>query len=85
MRDAGIIAMSVVIAIMLVKTGVLKDVLITNAHEWRFLSSVLAGMFFVSVFTAAPAAVVLVAIAQAVPVWEVALFGAVGAFIYDMD
>lgn len=82
-RDLEIIILSIVIAVILAKTGVLRD-LLTSTQEWRFAGSLLAGMFFVSIFTAAPAAVVLVGIAQSNSVWEVALFGGIGALIGDL-
>ncbi len=82
-RDLTIILLSVVIAIVLAKTGILKD-LLTNTQEWRFLGNLVAGLFFVSVFTAAPAVVVLVEIAQSNSVLEVAFFGGIGALLGDL-
>jgi len=83
MRDLGIIALSIVIAVILAKTGILGSIL-TSTQEWRLLGSLIAGIFFVSIFTAAPASVVLFEIAAANSIWEVALFGAVGALIGDL-
>ena len=82
-RDLGVIILSIIIAAILVQTGILKDLLI-NAQEWRFLGSLLAGIFFVSIFTVAPSAVILVEIMQSNPIWEVALFGGIGALIGDL-
>ena len=82
-RDLGIIAISIIIAVILAKTGVLKD-LLTSIQELRFIGSFLAGLFFVSVFTAAPAMVVLAGIAQTNSIWEVALLGGIGAFAGDL-
>src|SRR3989344_6815522 len=48
------------------------------------LSIVVAIIFFVSIFTAAPAGVVLFEIAAANSIWEVALFGGIGALIGDL-
>lgn len=81
-RDLGVVAISIIIAVILAKTGVLKDLLITT-QELRFIGSFLAGLFFVSVFTAAPAMVVLAGIAQTTSIWEVALFGGIGALMGD--
>lgn len=83
MRDLGAIAFSIVVAIILAKTGILEEVL-TSTQEWRLLGSLIAGMFFVSIFTAAPAGVVLFEIAAANSIWEVAFFGGIGALIGDL-
>ena len=82
-RDLALIVFSIVAAIMLAKTGVLTGIL-ANMQEWEFLGSFLAGMFFVSIFTAAPAAVVLFDIAASNSIWAVAFFGGVGALIGDI-
>jgi len=81
-RDVAITALSIFLALVLTKTGVLND-LFASTQEWRFVGSFLAGMFFVSLFTAAPAGVVLFEIALATPAWEVALFGGLGALAGD--
>ena len=83
MRDLGIIILSIVIAVILVKTGALKS-LLTSTQELKFVGSFLAGIFFVSVFTAAPATVVLAEIAQSNSVFWVALFGGLGALVGDL-
>lgn len=83
MRDLGVVALSVVIAVILAKTGVLAGIL-TSTQEWELLGSLVAGIFFVSIFTAAPAGVVLFEIAIVNSIWEVALFGGIGALIGDL-
>lgn len=82
-RDLIIVLISIVLAIVLVKIGVVKS-LVASSHDIRFLGSFLAGIFFISVFTAAPAAVVLVESAQANSAWEIALFGGLGALVGDL-
>ena len=74
---------SIIIAIILAKTGALASIL-TSTQEWRLLGSLVAGIFFVSIFTAAPAGVVLFEIAAVNSIWEVALFGGIGALIGDL-
>lgn len=83
MRDLGIIIFSIVIAVILVKTGALKSLLIST-QEIKFIGSFVAGIFFVSVFTAAPATVVLAEIAQSNSIFWVAFFGGVGALVGDL-
>ena len=82
-RDLVLIVFSIVAAIMLAKTGVLTGIL-ANMQEWKFLGSFLSGMFFVSIFTAAPAAAVLFEIAASNSIWAVAFFGGAGALIGDI-
>jgi len=83
MRDLGVVALSIVIAVILAKTGALAGIL-TSTQEWELLGSLVAGIFFVSIFTVAPAGVVFFEIAAANSIWEVALFGGIGALIGDL-
>src|SRR3989344_6012320 len=83
MRDLGIIILSIVIAVILVKTGALKS-LLTSTQELKFIGSFVAGIFFVSVFTAAPATVVFAEIAQSNSIFWVAFFGGIGALVGDL-
>ena len=83
MKDLAIIAFSVIIAILMVKTGALKTLLVST-QEVKFFGSFVAGIFFVSIFSAAPATVVLAEIAQSNSVFWVAFFGGVGALVGDL-
>jgi len=83
MRDLAIVALSVIIAVVLAKTGILKD-LLTATQTLKFVGSFVAGIFFVSIFTAAPATVVLIELLRANTIIEVALFGGLGALIGDL-
>lgn len=82
MKDLAIVALSVVVAVILVQTGVLKNVL-TSTREMRFLGSFLAGVFFVSIFTAAPATVALGEIAKSHSIFATAAIGGFGALLGD--
>src|SRR3989338_662830 len=83
MRDLAIVALSVIIAVVLAKTGILKD-LLTATQTLKFVGSFVAGIFFVSIFTAAPATVVLIELLRANTIVEVAFFGGLGALIGDL-
>jgi len=83
MRDFRIIALSIFIAIILAKTGILAGVL-ASTQGWGLFGSLIAGMFFVSIFTVAPAGVALFEIAAANSIWTVALLGGIGAMIGDL-
>ncbi len=83
MRDIAIIALSVALAVVLGRTGVLKSAL-TASTELDLLGSFLAGLFFVSVFTAAPASVVLFELAETTHPFVLALFGGLGGLVGDL-
>lgn len=80
--DVVIITVSVALAVAFVETGALAWFL--NATKGLGLfGSFLAGIFFTSAFTVAPATVVLGGMAQELPVWGVAVFGGLGALLGD--
>lgn len=81
--DFVIIALSVVIAVVLVKTHVLITIL-TSTKELEFLGSFIAGMFFTSAFTTAPAIVTLGEIARVDSLFLTAIVGALGAVVGDL-
>ncbi len=83
LQDLGLVAVSVFVAIALMKTDVLVGVL-TSTKELEYLGSFLAGLFFTSIFTTAPAIVTLGEIAQANGVWPTAALGALGAVVGDL-
>lgn len=82
-RDLGIIILSIFISILFVKTGTLES-LITSTQEVRFIGSFIAGIFFTSIFTTAPAIVTLGEIAHANSVVLTAFFGGMGAVVGDL-
>ncbi len=82
-KDLGIIALSVVIAVILVRTDALVS-LLTRTEELEFWGSFIAGIFFTSIFTTAPAIVTLGEIAQEYPIILTAFAGAVGAVVGDL-
>lgn len=82
-RDFGIITLSILIAVILVKTDVFGKVL-TSTKELEILGSFVAGMFFTSIFTTAPAIVTLGEIANANSILLTAFFGGLGAIVGDL-
>ena len=82
-HDLLIIALSIGVAILLLKTNILVAIL-TSTKEVEFLGSFIAGLFFTSVFTTAPAIVALGSIAHANSLLPVVVFGALGATIGDL-
>lgn len=83
LQDAAIIFISVLVAVILAKTGILKNFL-TSTKEWELFGGFLSGMFFTSVFTTPPAIVALGEIARIDGVIVTALVGALGAVLGDL-
>ncbi|MEK7579025.1 MAG: hypothetical protein AAB460_00625 [Patescibacteria group bacterium] len=82
-RDLWVVLLSIVLAVILVRTGALQT-LINAAEGAHILGSFLAGIFFTSGFTIAPASVALLEIAKTTPPLLVALWGAIGATVGDL-
>ena len=81
--DLAIIILSILFAFFLTKTQILINIL-TSTKGLEIVGSFIAGIFFTSVFTTAPAAVTLAEIAQVSPIWLTALCGAMGATLGDL-
>lgn len=77
------ILVSIVFAFIIAELDLVEKIF-SISENIRILSSFIAGLFFTSVFTTAPAIVVLGKISQIEPVLLVALFGGMGAVIGDM-
>lgn len=83
LHDISIVALSVLIAIILVKANIIDSVM-KNTAEFGILGSFIAGMFFTSVFTTAPAIVTLGEIAKSGSLIHTAFWGALGAVLGDI-
>lgn len=83
LHDLSIIALSILIAVILVKANILSSIL-DSTSSFKFLGSFIAGMFFTSVFTTAPAIVTLGEIAKHDSLLPTAFFGALGAVLGDI-
>lgn len=83
LHDLSIIALSILLAVVVVKANILAD-LLGSTSDFKFLGSFIAGMFFTSIFTTAPAIVTLGQIAHSGSVLTTAIFGALGAVIGDI-
>lgn len=82
LRDLIIIGLSILVAVLIKETGVLPPLLLA-AQKMKFLGNFLAGMFFVSVFTFAPALVALTEIVKTSSPVVVSFYGAAGALLGD--
>lgn len=83
LKDFSVIALSLGLAILLERTGLIEH-LLTATPRLRVVGSFFAGMFFTSVFTTAPAIVALGEIAQAGSVPMTAAVGALGSVTGDV-
>lgn len=81
-KDIGLIALSVLIAVILVKIDFFDDILAASGQV-TYLGSFIAGLFFTSVFTTAPAIAALGEISLRESLWVTALLGGLGAMCGD--
>jgi uncharacterized membrane protein YdjX (TVP38/TMEM64 family) len=82
-RDLFLVAISVFVAILFVRLGVLNN-LIGVKEEARIIGSFISGIFFTSAFTIAPASISLAEIAKTTSPFIVAFWGALGSVVGDM-
>ncbi len=82
-HDLTIITLSIVIAILLIKSGAIY-MLLDSSREFGHIGSFVAGMFFTSIFTTAPAIVTLGEISTRMGVVETALWASLGSVVGDM-
>jgi len=83
MQDISIIAFSIIIALVITKTNLLSGIL-SATLSLRLLGSFIAGIFFTSIFTTAPAIVTLAEISKSNSLLFTAFFGACGAVLGDL-
>ncbi len=83
LKDIAVILVSLAIAVVLARTNAIADFL-TSTRELRLLGSFIAGLFFTSAFTTAPAIVALGAIASSGNAVTTAAVGALGAVLGDL-
>jgi len=81
--DIGLISLSVLVSIVLVRTHAITQLLMST-EELELLGTFIAGMFFTSAFTTAPAIATLGEIALTQSVFMTALIGAAGSVAGDV-
>lgn len=82
-KDILALGVSVFAAWFLMQSGLLAELIGTTAR-WYIIQSFVAGFFFTSLFTLAPATVVLVHLGGTYSLMSVAFFGALGAVTGDV-
>src|SRR3989344_8677007 len=83
LSDVAIIALSVLVAVLLVQTDALSGFLV-SAKEVGVWGAFIAGLFFTSIFTTAPAIAALGEISLLQGIVSTALFGALGCVMGDL-
>ncbi len=81
-RDFSIILISIVVAVILINTGVINTII--NSFESPLVAAFIAGIFFTSAFTTPIAIATLGQIGLTTPLLEVAFIGALGSIIGDV-
>lgn len=81
-QDLFILALSICFAIYLGSSGLIEKFLLST-KEIEIVASFVAGMFFTSIFTTAPAIVALGELSANNSILLVSIFGAIGALIGD--
>ena len=81
--DVAVIVLSVLVAVLLVRTEVLAN-LLASAGDMEVFGAFIAGIFFTSIFTTAPAIAALGEISIIHGIFYTALFGAVGSVLGDL-
>lgn len=82
-HDGVIIMLSIVIALLLLKSGTIT-MMLDSSREFGHIGSFISGMFFTSIFTTAPAIVTLGELSTRMGIFETALWAAMGAVVGDM-
>ena len=81
LQDVALIVLSVLVAVLLVRTHVLANLLSGELGIWGAL---VAGMFFTSIFTTAPAIAALGEVSLVQGIFHTAFFGAMGSMLVDL-
>jgi membrane protein DedA with SNARE-associated domain len=82
LRDGALLGASVALAVFIVRSGAVEEVL-AYFGDGVFWLTFISGVFFTSIFTAAPAAVVLGELAEEENLVFVSLVGGLGAMVGD--
>ena len=83
LEDFLMIVIGIAIATTLSRVGFI-DLVISLTREYYQIPTFVAGMFFTSAFTLAPASVMLVDISQSAPTSGVVVWGGLGAMFGDL-
>lgn len=81
-KNTILLLVSIIVFIFLADTPFVKD-MIAQIGEWGYVGALIAGIFFVMTFTAAPALVVLYSLAGQLNIYELSILAGFGSVIGD--
>ena len=82
LKNISVVIFSIIVAILLAKAGVFETML-ARTQNIKLISSFIIGMFFTSLFTAAPATAAFGELAHTNSIFLIAIFGGLGAMVGD--
>jgi hypothetical protein len=77
------LAFSIILSIIILRNATFHSYLL-HLGGIGYLGAIIAGIFFVSTFTFAPATIVLFILSETHPFWVISLFAGLGAMIGDL-
>ncbi len=83
LKNLVTVGVSVLLAFLLVKFGIVQE-LLDFSKDFIFLGAILAGVFFVSIFTTAPAIAFILELSHEMPIFELVVLGGIGALLGDL-
>jgi hypothetical protein len=83
LQSLSLVLISLGVSLLLYQLGWFHQVL-NSLHGFGYIGAFVAGIFFVSVFTAAPAVIVLLMLAETLPVLPLVLVAGAGSVVGDM-
>lgn len=82
-QEAWLVVAGLVLAWVLIRIDIV-GLFVHAASDFVVLTSFVVGLFFTSILTTVPAIVAFSELAQYVPIWKLALVGALGAVVGDL-
>lgn len=82
LQSLGYVLISFLIAFLLYQLGIFHEI-VRSLDGYGYIGAFLGGMFFVSVFTAAPAGVILLTLSETYPIIPICILAGMGAVVGD--
>jgi hypothetical protein len=81
-KNLTLLFLSVIVALVVFRNESFHTYLL-HLGTFEYIGAFLAGLFFVSTFTIAPASIVLFILAETLPIWSIAFVAGTGAMLGD--
>ena len=82
LKDLFFVAISVAVAVSIVQSDIVREIVV-DSGDGGLVTSFVAGVFFISIFTAAPATAILAELAESSSLLVVVVMGGLGAVLGD--